>query len=165
MKKYLTLALKLLAVLLVLAQFIRPTRNSGEALSDSDIRKLAPVPDEVMQVLKVACYDCHSNHTDYPWYANVQPVAWWLQKHVNHGVEELNFSIFNTYKLRRQYHKLEEISEMVSEYNMPLPSYTWIHRDAVLSDAQRTTLVTWADGLRDTMQSRYPMDSLVKPRK
>jgi Haem-binding domain len=165
MKKYLSPALKILAVLLVLAQFIRPTRNQGEALTDSDIRKMAPVPDNVMQILKTACYDCHSNHTDYPWYANVQPVTWWLQNHVNHGVGELNFSIFDTYKLRRQYHKLEEISEMVSEKNMPLASYTWIHRDAVLSDAQRNTLVTWADGLRDTMKSRYPIDSLVRPKK
>lgn len=156
------IALGLLALLLLI-QFLRPARNlSGD--ESKALSTLYPVPQEVQEVLTVACNDCHSNRSRYPWYANVQPVAWWLADHVKDGKKHLNFSEFAAYPLRRQYHKMEETIEMVKEEEMPLKSYLITHQDARLSDAQRALLTRWAQSVMDSMQAHYPMDSLVRKR-
>jgi hypothetical protein len=115
--------------------------------------------------LDVGCNDCHSNLTRYPWYANIQPIASWLANHVNEGKRELNFSEFTKRKIAVQNHKFEEIIEMVKEGKMPLGSYTWVHRDAALTEAQKQTLTQWAQACMDTLQAQYPADSLVLKRK
>jgi hypothetical protein len=94
----------------------------------------------------------------------VQPVDWWLTNHINEGKRELNFDEFATYNLRRQYHKLDEVMKTVKEEEMPLNSYTWIHKDARLSTDQKNILINWADSLRATMKAQYPIDSLEKPK-
>jgi hypothetical protein len=150
--------------ILLLIQFARIEKNEGGP-STHDISTAFPVPDRVQSILKTACNDCHSNTTIYPWYANIQPVAWWLAGHVEDGKRHLNFSEFTTYRPYRQYHKLEEIDEVLLENEMPMTSYTLIHRDAKLDEAQKEILINWSKSLRDSMQSRYPADSLVKPKK
>ena len=164
MKKYIRFTLIGLLLILLLLQFVRPAKNqSGDATKD--ISTIFPVPASVQTTLRAACYDCHSNYTTYPWYAGVQPVRWWLDNHINDGKRHLNFSEFAAYPLPRQYHKLEEVSEIVGNGEMPLQSYTLIHRDAVISSEQRKEMIDWADALRDTMKAHYPMDSLVMKRK
>jgi len=157
------IAYGLLAILLII-QFIRPERNSSDNQSNH-IRTVFPIPADVEQTLQVACYDCHSNKTTYPWYANIQPVAWWLAHHVDEGKQHLNFSEFTKRKIAIQNHKLEEVIEMVKEGEMPLNSYTWTHGDAKLSDAQKAAITQWAQAAMDTLKARYPADSLVLRRK
>lgn len=142
----------LLAVLVII-QFIRPTRNSGEVYGANHISKTVAVPDDVKGILEKACNDCHSNNTDYPWYTNIQPVGWWLNHHVEEGVHELNFSEFGTYKLRRKVHKLEEMAEQVKEGEMPMDSYTWMHSSAKLTDAEKQLLVEWANKTRTLLDT------------
>jgi len=89
------IGLGLVAVLIIL-QFIRPTKNEGMALAETDILHADSVPADVQKILKTSCYDCHSNHTNYPWYTNIQPIGLWMQWHVNDGKKELNFSEFKT---------------------------------------------------------------------
>lgn len=113
-----------LGALLVVAQAIRPMSNHGTIVGPDHITKLAPMPAEVDAILQRACYDCHSNATTYPWYANIQPVGWWLEKHVRDGKRHLNFSEFATYSAKRATRKLEETVEEVREHRMPLASYT-----------------------------------------
>ncbi len=137
-----------LLVVLVVIQFIRPERNVSEIPSQNDIRVHYSVPANVESVLKRACYDCHSNNTNYPWYANIQPVLWWLQDHIEEGKEELNFSEFATYSAKKADHKLDEVIEMVEEEEMPLESYTYIHKDAILSSSEKKLLIDWAADLR-----------------
>lgn len=164
MKKYLKPALYVLLGLLVVAQFIKPERN----LSNDQTNHLAtkyPLPESVEAILKTSCYDCHSNYTVYPWYANVQPVAAWLNNHVREGKRELNFSNFTTRRIAVQNHKLEEIIEMVREDEMPLASYTWVHRDAILSPEQKDVLLNWVQSTMDSIKAQYPADSLVLRRK
>lgn len=134
--------------LLVVAQAIRPMSNHGTIAGPNHLSKLAPVPADVDAVLQRACYDCHSNATVYPWYANVQPVGWWLEKHVRDGKRHLNFSEFTTYSLKRATKKLEETAEEVREHEMPLASYTWMHPAAKLSDAEIKLLADWATNTR-----------------
>ncbi len=163
MKKKIILGL---IALLVVIQFIRPTKN----LSDDrtyDISTKYALTEEVSSILKVACNDCHSNKTEYPWYAEVQPVAWWLNDHVTDGKRHLNFSNFTSRPIAVQNHKLEETIEMVKEGEMPLSSYTWLglHSDANLTSAQRETLVKWAEAQMESLKAQYPPDSLVLKRR
>ncbi len=154
----------LLFAALMIIQFFSPEKNirPDNALSDNSIEKVIAVPAEVQGILQTSCYDCHSNDTEYPWYAEVQPVGWWLNHHINEGKAELNFDEFATYSLRRQYKKLEEINEEVKEGEMPLKSYTLIHKNARLSEAQKLTIAGWVAASMDIMKSRYPADSLLR---
>ncbi|HNP54283.1 MAG TPA: heme-binding domain-containing protein [Ferruginibacter sp.] len=134
-----------LLILLVLAQFIpRPPKNNNTEINANDITRLMTVPENVQAILKKSCYDCHSNNTHYPWYAKIQPVALFLNNHIEEGKRELNFSEFGSYKAKRQHRKLEEIIDQVKEGEMPLSSYTLIHGDAKLSTEQRQLLTDWA---------------------
>lgn len=133
-----------LLVVLVLIQFIRPEANDGQADTSQDITHAVQVPATVLTTLKTACYDCHSNHTNAVWYANINPIGWWLNHHIEEGKAELNFSEFATYKPKRADHKLEEIAEEVEEGHMPISSYTFMHADAKLSKVQIEEIVAWA---------------------
>jgi hypothetical protein len=138
----------ILAALLVI-QFIRPTRNNGETDGANAIAKKYQVPEEVHSILKQSCFDCHSNKTNYPWYANIQPVGWWIQySHINDGKRHLNFSEFASYSEKKSKKKLEEIADEVREGGMPLGTYTFLHHDAVLSPEQTKTLIAWAESLK-----------------
>lgn len=151
-----------LAAVLVIIQFIRPKKN----LSDDrtyDVSTKYAVPDNVKTILEVACNDCHSNKTTYPWYSNIQPIAWFLDHHVTDGKRHLNFSTFTKRPVAVQNHKFEETIEMVKEGEMPLPSYTWLglHSGANLTDEQRQILIKWAETNMDSLKTQYPADSLV----
>ena len=138
----------IVVIILVLIQFIRPETNVHPGPQPHAITTAYAVPDTVQQLLKTACYDCHSNNTRYPWYNNIQPVRWWLNHHVNEGKRELNFDEFTTYPAKKQAHKLDETAKSVREGDMPLGSYTWVHTDARLSDAQKQMIIHWADSLK-----------------
>ncbi|HVZ26176.1 MAG TPA: heme-binding domain-containing protein, partial [Sediminibacterium sp.] len=96
-----------LLVILLVMQAFRPARNNSNENS-KDISKDYPVPTDVQLILAKACNDCHTNQTRYPWYAEVQPVSWWLNNHIVDGKRHLNFSEFSGYRIARQYKKLEE---------------------------------------------------------
>lgn len=164
MKKIGRYMLIALGVILVAIQFIRPERNLSASHS-AHLRTSFPVPDSVEALLQVACYDCHSNETRYPWYSNIQPVAWWLADHVEEGKQHLNFSEFTSRKLAVQHHKFEEIVEQVKEGEMPLQSYTITHGDARLSPQQQALLTSWAQAQMDAMKAQYPADSLILRRR
>jgi hypothetical protein len=166
MKRFLTKKniLLALAAIFIVIQFFQPKKNESNDQTNH-IAKAFAVPAPVENILKVSCYDCHSNQTVYPWYNNIQPVAWFLDNHVREGKRELNFSEFSHYSLRRQYHKFEEIMNEVGSGDMPDGSFTIIHRDAALDDNQRQMLINWAKGCRDTMAAHNPIDSLVRKKR
>ena len=137
------------AIILVAIQFIRPAKNQGSAYAATDVAHVINTSEEVKQILATSCNDCHSNHTTYPWYNNIQPVAGWLGHHIDEGKGELNLTDFANYPVKKQIHKLEETAEMVREGEMPLNSYLWVHGDAKLSPEQKELLAKWAeDGMR-----------------
>lgn len=149
--------LRWLAILLLVAflgiQFVRPEKNlSPGPIPAEDLRILHPMPAAIRQKLEVSCYDCHSNQTRYPWYAEIQPLGWWLDQHLKDGKRELNLSTFGSYPLSRQVDKLDAIIDSVKDRTMPLPSYTWTHFDAKFSDEEVAALVVWAETLRDKIE-------------
>jgi len=155
-----------LGVIVIIIQFFRPEKNVTNDLT-YDISTAYVVPDQVNQILKVACNDCHSNKTEYPWYANVQPVAWWLNDHIKDGKSHLNFSEFTNKPIAIQNHKWEEAIEMVEEKEMPLESYTYLglHPDANLTSKQREVIINWAKDQMAYLKANYPADSLKMPKR
>jgi len=120
-------------------QFVRPERISRPESPFANLSASQPV----VEILDRSCGDCHSYSTDWPWYSNVAPVSWWVADHVSHAQSHLNFSEWNSYPREKQLDLLGEICEETEDHAMPLPSYTWVHRDAVLSDAEIRQLCQW----------------------
>jgi len=141
--------LPVLALGLVAIQFVRPARNAALAPSPDDLAVKHPVPADVRRTLEQACYDCHSNTTHYPWYASVQPMAWWIDYHVRAGKRHLNFSQFGAYPAKNAARKLGAVVEEMRQGDMPLPSYTWLHPAARLTADQKQQLTAWAEALHD----------------
>ena len=162
--KIVKIVVVVLAAIFAGMQFYRPGKNLGEQDPSKDISAALEVPEDVGAVLRESCYDCHSNSTRYPWYAEVMPAGWWLDGHIQDAKRQLNFSEFAAGSLRRQYHKLEEIAEQVGEGEMPLPSYLILHSGAALSGAEKDMLLGWAEASRASMKARYPADSLERRR-
>jgi hypothetical protein len=154
--------LLLLLIILLILQIFHPKRNKAKGLQANYIGNVHALPENVLALLEKACNDCHSNNTNYPWYANLQPVDWWLNNHVKKGKKALNFDEYTHRSLRYQYHKMEEVEEQVKEEHMPLNSYLWIHKDARLTDNEKNTLIAWTHEVRNNMKARYPIDSLVR---
>ena len=140
-KKIIRYILIALALFLVIAQFFPIDKTNPESDPEKDFLALEQPPQEVASLLKDACYDCHSNHTKYPWYTSVAPVSWWIKGHIDHGREHLNFSTWTDYPAKKANHKLEECFEVVEEKEMPMLTYWLVHPEAKLSDEQRTMLV------------------------
>ncbi len=143
----------LLAALLII-QFFHPAKNINAVSSPQDIAALYVVPDSVHEVLQKACMDCHSNNTRYPWYNNIQPVAWWLNDHITEGKRDLNFSEFGARPPEKQARKLKKLAKEVKEGGMPLSSYTWIHRDAILTEREKDILINWSNTLSEQITSQ-----------
>ena len=143
----------LLAILVVIIviQFIRPVRNKSDQVLPSDISKLFTMPDSVLVVFKNACYDCHSNNTNYPWYINIQPMGWIMTKHIQRGKVALNFSDFGSFSIRKQQSKLKAIADQVTDGEMPLSSYTWMHKKARLTKDEKTLLINWVQKSKDSL--------------
>lgn len=140
--------LLILLIVFVGIQFIPTKRNLSEIVPNTDFMIVNNVPNSIKNTLQTSCYDCHSNNTYYPWYNKVQPVAWILERHIEEGKAELNFSDWNTYSNRRKKSKLKSIVSQIEDDKMPLISYTLIHKDAVLTQKQKTEIIDWITKLQ-----------------
>jgi hypothetical protein len=150
--------------LFLILQLFPISKNQSKEYS-KDISTIEKITPDVKNILQSSCYDCHSNNSNYPIYASIQPIAWWLQHHIDEGKEELNFSEFAGYSPRRRFHKLEEIKEQLVENEMPLNSYTIVHTQAKLSEQQKSILINWVNSTMAKMKADYHPDSLKMKRK
>jgi hypothetical protein len=142
-----------------------PSKKNVSDQKDPQLFTLYPTSNTVKNILRTSCYDCHSNNTEYPWYSKIQPVKFWLADHIEEGKEHFNIYEFQNYRPWKQFHKIEECLDEIKEGEMPLESYTYIHKDAVLTDLQKHEFDLWAHGVLDSMKRQYPADSLISPRK
>lgn len=140
------------AALLIVIQIFRPERNSSTSPGKEFEKQLA-VPMNISKMLKTSCYDCHSNNTNYPWYSNIQPIAWWLKDHIDDGKKHLNFDEFENYTPEKKRDTISEIIETMEKGEMPLRSYTLIHSDAKLTVNQQQQLIKWARSLKAGWES------------
>lgn len=139
-------ALYIIVILLIVIQFIPnelpkvSTSNPNDLLVNNK-----DIPENVKMILSTSCYDCHSNETHYPWYSYVAPVSFLVNRDTKEGRGKFNFSDWTTYKKTDMAEILDEISEEVSDGEMPMKIYTLIHRDASLSDSDKEIIVNWAE--------------------
>lgn len=152
MNSFLKYTLLLFLIVFIIIQFFGIDRSVPEYDESGDFLSVHEPPSEIETIFRSACYDCHSYSTVYPWYTNIQPVGWWLQNHIDEGREEMNLSLWSDYPESDADHLLEEMIELVDEEEMPLPSYTWAHAGARLTDEQRQELIIWIGNLRSTLQ-------------
>lgn len=125
-------------ILFVLMQFIRPQKV--EFIEDSSKEIVASK--EIKDILVKACFDCHSNKIEYPWYSNIAPFSWVVIRHTTNGVRALNFSNWEDYNYTIKDDKLKAIYRTVHA-SMPLPAYTLVHKDADLTKEERTMIRDW----------------------
>jgi hypothetical protein len=126
------------SVLLVASQFVPVSRTNPPVEND------VSAPEPVAQLLRRACYDCHSNETVWPWYSRVAPMKFLVVRDVNEGREHLNFSTWNRLDAAKRDEAFEHIADEVTEGNMPLGIYLPAHPEARLADAERAAIVEWA---------------------
>ena len=149
MKRWLKRIGLMLLVLLVAIQFYQPARNSDASiLNTRGMEKMYNIPNSVTTILRQSCYDCHSNNSRYPWYANLQPIRYFIDGHMKEARKELNFDEWGSYSGRKQESKLDRIVKQVENEEMPLASYTLIHRDAILSESEKKELINWINAIK-----------------
>ncbi|MGD9899967.1 MAG: heme-binding domain-containing protein [Calditrichaceae bacterium] len=129
--------------LIVIILFFAGIQLIPVSRSNPPVETEVPAPDEVKSVLKRACYDCHSNEVNWPWYSYVAPASWLVAYDVKEARKELNFSTWNRFNSEKSNEKIKEIWEEVSEGKMPLWQYTLIHSDAKLSESDLTLIKSW----------------------
>ena len=134
------LAVLVVAIVLVI-QVIPMERNVSTVPPGQSFEKTEKVPANVAAILKVSCYDCHSNNTRYPWYSELQPGAWFMARHIKKGKEELNLDEFNDYSKRRKKAKIKSIISQIEKEEMPLKSYLLLHPDAGLTPNKKKVLL------------------------
>ena len=130
-------------ILFIGIQFIRIDRTNPKVVKKNDFIAMTKPDKDIEGMIRSACYDCHSNETEHPWYTNIAPVSWWIGNHIKEGREHLNFSEWAKYSEEAKNHKLHECEEELEEGKMPLDSYTWTHGDAKLSKKQKEKLAEW----------------------
>ncbi len=138
-KKIIKYGLIGLIIVLGIIQFVPVDRTNPPVTGE------VKASDEVMRVLKVSCYDCHSNETEWPFYSKIAPVSWLVARDVKNGREELNFSEWNNYDAEKKAHKAEEIVEEIREGEMPMKIFLITHPDAKLSDKEQELVTQWTE--------------------
>ncbi|GAB3343197.1 heme-binding domain-containing protein [Marivirga atlantica] len=128
-------------------QFIPVPKNQSDEVSKTDFLQTVEAPFNIQQMIKASCYDCHSNNTNYPWYGRVRPFAWLLQQHIDEGKDELNFSTFQEYSGRMQREKIRSMISQISDGEMPLKEYLWMHPEAELTNDEKEQLIKYLETL------------------
>ncbi|WP_291136921.1 heme-binding domain-containing protein [Flavobacterium sp. UBA7663] len=155
MKKIIKKILFIGLIIFLLMQLYQPARNeSFEQDITANFTKVYKVPKNVEIILRTSCYDCHSNNTYYPWYSYIQPARFFMERHIKEGKEELNFNEFGNYSKRRQNSKLKAISKEIESNEMPLSSYTLIHKNAILTASQKKKVLDWINKIEDSISSQ-----------
>ena len=139
---------------LVVIQFFPVDKNKSYSTLETDFIVVNNVPQDIKNKLEVSCYDCHSNNTAYPWYNNIQPAAWYLEHHVKEGKSELNFNEWDTYSDRRKNSKLRSIIKQIESDEMPMESYTLIHRDASFSTEEKQDIIKYITNLKENLNNK-----------
>tara|TARA_R110000787_G_scaffold71771_3_gene159810 strand:+ start:7194 stop:7652 length:459 start_codon:yes stop_codon:yes gene_type:complete len=117
----------------------------------NDLITTTTVPKNIASKLKAACYDCHSNESNFRWYATIAPSKWLVYKDINQAREELNFSNWNTYNKEDKAELLDDISTVLYDNEMPLKNYTALHSEAKLTEEDKEAIINWTDQLLDSL--------------
>ena len=143
MKRIVRFVLMGIGVLFIAIQFIPIERTNPP------VTGLVDAPEEVLTTLRRSCWDCHSNETDWPWYAYVAPMKLRVSQHVWMGREHVNFTEWDSYDAEELDEAYEDIAKVIDRGRMPLKDYLLVHRNAKLTTSDRERLVSWAESARE----------------
>lgn len=137
-------------IIFLLMQLYQPARNeSYEQVNTINFTSVYKVPATIQTMLRTSCYDCHSNNTNYPLYSYIQPARFFMESHIKEGKQNLNFDEWGNYSSRKQNNKLDRIAKQIKEDQMPLSSYTLIHKNAILSNIQKKEIINWINTIKN----------------
>ena len=142
MKRIITIVIVGLLVLFLLIQFIPYGHQHTNPPVVQEPKWDSPQTRELAQR---ACFDCHSNETVWPWYSNVAPVSWLVQRDVNDGRRRVNFSDWGHVR------ELDDIPRVIQNGQMPMPIFLIMHPKARLTQAEKDALIS---GLQATISSQ-----------
>ena len=143
MKKKLKISLWVLLIFVVFAQLKRIDKTNPEMKPEQTFSTVENPPENVINLLHVACFDCHSNTTVYPWYSNVAPFSWWLSSHINHARTKMNLSEWGRLSKKERGEKLEKMAKKIELGYMPISSFKIMHVEARLRDEDKKLLSNW----------------------
>jgi len=135
------------AIVFALLQVYQPAQNNAE-LREVVAFEAETLPNKIVKaVFENNCYNCHSNKTEYPWYAAISPISLLIDHHVAEGNEHFNVSIWEEYSDKKKGHKLDELIEEVGEGEMPEWSYTLVH--GTITEIEKEAVLDWAQKARE----------------
>lgn len=137
--------------LVIVIQLIPSGRPAIIDENPNDLFQNNQIPDSVENLVKAACYDCHSNESKFPWYAYVAPVSWLVNRDINIGREHMNFSDWESFSKVDKAKYLGELAEEVEDGVMPMPIYILMHPEAKLTVKQREMIVGWSDEFAESL--------------
>jgi hypothetical protein len=126
-------------------QFANPPHQNPSVVPGQDLLTGNTTAPSIAALLRNSCYDCHSFETKWPWYSYIAPLSWSMARDVNAARASLNFSDWPHDDARRARKRWRHIADEVQNGEMPLPAYTWLHRQARLNPQQRAELIKWAE--------------------
>jgi len=132
-------------------QFIPANRPENNNDTTKDLIANNQIPENITKILKTSCYDCHSNQTEYRWYAYVAPVSFLIAKDVREGRDELNFSLWEDLKRNKKAKALSEMAEEVEDGEMPVEIYLITHSNAKLSEQNKKEFSEWAESFAENL--------------
>jgi cytochrome c len=142
------------AVLSVLLSFAHPFGNPREVDAPSgQLLAGAQIPESLRKIVEVKCGNCHSEATEWPFYARVAPVSWLLERDVVEARGHMNLSRWETYGRLEQLELLSRVAAQARSGEMPPARYTAIHRDSKLLPEERDALYDWARAERKRLNT------------
>lgn len=121
-------------------------KNQDTGNNPNDFLEQNPsMPEPMAEIIARACYDCHSNHTNYPWYAHVAPFSWIIDQHIVNGKAELNFSQYGSLSSKQKIGVLSSVCDVIIDSLMPPANYLILHRDAQIDAETAISICDWSD--------------------
>ncbi|QCX52991.1 heme-binding domain-containing protein [Elizabethkingia sp. JS20170427COW] len=134
--------------ILLAIQLIPVDRTNTPVDKTKDFVEVIAAPQPVRDLLRKACYDCHSNEVVYPWYSKIAPISWTIKDHVNEGRERLNFSLWKDFNKEQQATMLKNSVLTIEQRTMPMPGYMLQHPEANLTNKDRQVLIDFFQKLQ-----------------
>ena len=145
MKKFLSFKKVLLAIIIFLgvSQFIKIDKENKIVNSSLDFLSIESPTKKISKMIQNQCYDCHSDETKYPWYADIAPISWWLKSNIDGARDFMNFSTWGLLTPKQKIAKMQECFEALQEEEMPVALYILMHDQSQFSEKETDSLQEW----------------------
>lgn len=154
MKKKLLIILGSLFALFIIIQFFQPKKNNKIQNPKNDIIFTVQIPELVKKKMVNACYDCHSEKTNYPFYNRIAPVSWLLAHDIKEGKAHMNFSEWANYDKKKQIKLLGDICDEITNGEMPLKAYVFMHSRAVINKGELKDICDWTEAASEQIMAK-----------